>query len=72
MWTYADQEKALADGWGVFSNTDHGERIERHDEMERFKSDAAAIAYVGRQAAKGNRLARKAFKHLARVHEVNR
>ena len=64
-WTALDQEKALADGWGVFENTDHGLRVERHDSLGRFDCDAAAIAYVAAAALCGNQHAAKAVYHLA-------
>src|ERR1700704_2821221 len=50
-WSPRDQREALAQGWGVFANSDHGMRIERRDEDRRFVNDAAAWAWVaGRQA----------------------
>lgn len=69
-WTHEDQVAALADGWGVFDNSDHGERIERLDEAQRFDCDSAAIAYVAMRAVYGDTLARKAFEYLAHVHAV--
>lgn len=65
MWTYLDQQLALAEGWGIFDNSDHGLRIERFDDVARFDCDAAAIAYVGMKAIRGDALARKAFEHVA-------
>jgi hypothetical protein len=69
-WTHEDQRRALAQGWGVFDNGDHGLRIERHDEMARFDCDAAAVAYVAHLAVLGDPLARKAIEHLAWEHAV--
>lgn len=64
-WTNEDQNKALYDGWGIFNNSDHGVRIERYDESEKFKSDAMAIAYVAWRASCGHQLERKAVNYLA-------
>jgi hypothetical protein len=69
-WTQADQNAALAAGWGIFDNSDHGMRIERHDELGRFDCDSAAIAFVAVRAMHGDRLARKAWNELAYHHAV--
>lgn len=70
-WETEDQERALAEGWGIFDNSDNGMRIERFDDAHRFDSDAAAVAFVGLRAALGNPLARKAFEQLAWHHSVD-
>lgn len=70
MWTNEDQEEALKEGWGVFHNSDYGEKIERYDEAERFDSDAAAAAYVGIRAILGDELATKAIYHLGNHYAV--
>lgn len=62
-WKMDDQNEALSEGWGVFDNSDHGLRIERHG--ERFDSDAAAQAFVAIRAIDGDELARLAWEHLA-------
>jgi hypothetical protein len=67
-WTYEDQRRALAQGWGVFENAEHGFRIERH--AVRFDCDAAASAYVAHLAVLGDPLARKAIEHLDWEHAV--
>lgn len=69
-WTGDKQRRALADGWGIFDNTDHGLRIERNDSMARFDSDAAAQAYVAVRAIKGDALAVAAMTELAWLHAV--
>jgi len=69
-WTMKDQNEALAEGWGVFDNSDHGMRIERHDDLGRFDSDAAAQAFVAIRAMEGNTLARSAWRELAWHHAV--
>lgn len=70
-WTPKDQETALAEGWGVFENSDHGLRIERNDSAARFDCDAAAVAYVAYAAAQGYRLAKRAVAFLAYEHAVS-
>jgi hypothetical protein len=70
MWTHLDQAQALADGWGLFDNSDHGPRIERNDGMARFDCDAAAQAYVAVRAMRGDKLARAAWEELAHQHAV--
>lgn len=60
LWTHG------ADGWGIFDNSDYGLRIERHDELQRFDSDWAAIAYVGLCASRG-----RAFDALAWEYAVS-
>lgn len=71
LWSMAQQERALADGWGVFENSDHGHRIERHDETGRFDCDAAAQAYVAMRALHGDVLCRHAWEALAFFHAVS-
>lgn len=66
-WTYADQEVALNEGWGVFDNSDHGLRIERDDGSQRFSSDCDAIAYVEQRAERGNALALAALAFIAQT-----
>jgi antirestriction protein ArdC len=43
FWRGEDQGAALAEGWGIFDNSHHGQRIERYDAAKRFDSDAAAV-----------------------------
>jgi hypothetical protein len=69
-WTNEQQNLALADGWGVFDNSDHGLRIERHDAAQRFDCDAAAQAYVSVRAMNGDRLAKSAWREIAWHHAV--
>jgi len=69
-WTHEDQEAAMEQGWLIADNSDHGLRIERYDDAQRFDSDAAAVAYVGRRAGLGAPLARRAFEHLSWYHAV--
>lgn len=69
-WTHDDQQCALADGWGIFENSDHGHRIERHDDAGRFDCDAAAQAYVAIRALERDQLAKKAWEELAWHHAV--
>jgi len=69
-WNQKDQTEALAEGWGIFDNSDHGMRIERHDAMGRFDSDAAAQAFVAVRAMAGDTLARSAWQELAWHHAV--
>jgi hypothetical protein len=70
-WSHEDQVAALAEGWGLFDNSDHGLRIERWDDAGRFDSDNAAIAFVGYRAGMGNALAQRAFAELAWVYAVS-
>jgi hypothetical protein len=70
-WSNHDQEQALADGWGIFDNSDHGLRIERNDSTARFDCDAAAQAYVAGRALHGDKLARHAWEELAHSHAVS-
>ena len=72
QWTTSDQRNALNDGWGVFYNSDHGERIERYDVGARFHSDAQAQAYVAMRAMAGDKLSRHAWMYLAHVHDLYR
>jgi hypothetical protein len=62
FWTYQEQTNALADGWGVFENSNHGLRIERHG--NRFESDSAAQTYVAMGALNGGKLERHALEYL--------
>lgn len=68
-WTHENQTAALAAGWGIFENSDHGLQIERHG--SRFDCDAAAIAFVGYSAALREPLAVRAFTELAWQHAVS-
>jgi len=70
-WTNDDQTRALSEGWGVFDNSDHGLRIERHDEAQRFDCDAAAQAYVAMRALNGGAREQKAIRWLAWIHAVD-
>ena len=69
-WTQKDQNEALAEGWGIFDNSDHGMRIERNDATGRFDCDAAAQAFVAVRAMEGDTLARSAWRELAWHHAV--
>ncbi len=69
-WTSVNQRQALDDGWGIFDNSDHGLRIERHDMLARFDSDAAAQAYVAVRAMEGDVLCKQAWLELAAHHAV--
>lgn len=69
-WSVKDQGNALADGWGLFENSDHGMRIERNDATARFDCDAAAQAYVAVRAIRDDKLARQAWEELAWHHAV--
>jgi len=69
-WTTDDQNHALAEGWGIFDNSDHGMRIERHDALQRFDCDAAAQAFVAVRAILGDKLAQLAWDELAWHHAV--
>jgi hypothetical protein len=69
-WNMEMQARALADGWGIFDNSDHGLRIERHDDAQRFDCDAAAQAYVAVRALRGDKLAQTAWQELAYAHAV--
>ena len=64
-WSIEDQTAAQEEGWLVAENSDHGTRIERYDDAQRFDCDAAAIAFVGMRAGLGNPLAKKVFHMLA-------
>lgn len=70
FWNADMQARALADGWGIFDNSEHGLRIERRDEINRFDDDAAAQAYVAVRAMRGDPLARHAWTELAYYHAV--
>ena len=70
-WTTQQQVRALSDGWMIVDNSDHGQRIERYDEMARFDCDAAAQAYVALRAINGDPLARSAWDYLAYQHAVS-
>ena len=67
-WNQLNQLHALADGWGIFDNSDHGIRIERYG--DRFDSDVAAQVYVAARAINGDQLARLAWLELAWHHAV--
>lgn len=72
-WTYEKQTRALADGWGVFENSDNGLRIERYERYDcagRFDCDAAAQAYVAVRAMNGDALAVSAWREIAWHHAV--
>lgn len=65
-WTHEDQERALAEGWGVFDNSDYGLRIERFDSAAIFASDVEAIKHVRALSDSGDALARKALRFVQR------
>ena len=65
-----NQDQALAEGWGIFDNSDYGLRIERNDSMKRFDCDAAAQAFVAVMAIEGNALAQAAWRELAHQYAV--
>lgn len=65
IWTTENQQRAMCEGWLIAENSDHGPRIERYDDSQRFNSDAAATAFVGLCASLGGFLARRAFEYLA-------
>jgi hypothetical protein len=64
-WTDQDQLTALAQGWGVFNNSDHGTQIERRDETMQFDSDEDALAFVEAKAREGFGLHRRALAFVA-------
>lgn len=49
--------RAIREGWGLFN----GNEIQRDDESAKFRSDAEALAYVKRRAAKGSAYHRSAL-----------
>lgn len=65
-WTFEDQEAALAQGCGLFDNSDHGLRIERFDEADIFACDEDAWKFVEASAANCGYPAVKALLMLTR------
>ena len=70
-WTTTDQEQALASGWGIFNVDSRGVfEIQRHDELEFFPDDAAAVravqdAVLWSENSPYGQLARKALAFIA-------
>ncbi len=58
-WTFRDQEKALAQGWGLF-DADGVLQLQRNDDLNRFPCDMIAWAHVV-ETAEHCPLARKAM-----------
>ena len=69
-WTNKDDEDALKQGWDLFTvygseHVDDGTvQLQKHDEVEVFKTDPEAWVFVWTQANQGNVLARKALSFL--------
>jgi hypothetical protein len=66
-WTREDQDRALADGWGIFGNDPQASRIAAYDDADEFADDAEAEQHVLEAARWGDALAAKALDHLASV-----
>jgi hypothetical protein len=64
-WTTEDQERALADGWGIFRNDPRAVRIAAYDDADEFTDDAEAEQHVLEAARWGDALAAKALHYLA-------
>lgn len=62
VWTADDSRIADAQGWNLFNFDEAGRgEIQRDDETAHFETDGEAIAFVSRQARKGNAVAVRAL-----------
>ena len=70
-WTTEDSNRAIAQGWGVFSTgRNRPFELQRVDESEVFQSDQAAWDFVIAALGRGDHLALRAERFL-REHSPN-
>jgi hypothetical protein len=68
-WDARDRQSAHDQGWGIF-DADYGVVIQKDDEMDRFKTDAEAEAFVSERAEAGDERCEKALRVVGKGRVV--